>query len=82
ISRMKIMGHSIVNFHHPRFNPSLTAKDIDAFCLQHPMLAKYKRPRYYRFVDELPMTATGKKVHYKVRQQVVADAEKGLLEKV
>lgn len=65
-----------------RFNPSLTAKDIDAFCLQHPMLAKYKRPRYYRFVDELPMTATGKKVHYKVRQQVVADAEKGLLEKV
>ncbi len=72
----------IVTAYVVRRSPSLTAKDIDAFCLQHSMLAKYKRPRYYCFVDELPMTATGKKVHYKIRQRVIADAEKGLLEKV
>lgn len=65
-----------------RSNPSLTAKDIDAFCLEHPMLANYKRPRYYCFVDQLPMTATGKKLHYKMRERVVVDAEQGVLEKV
>lgn len=62
--------------------PSLAAKDIDAFCKQHPMLAAFKRPRYYRLVDTLPMTATGKKVHYKARAQVKQDFAAGLLEKV
>lgn len=63
-------------------DPSLSAKELDRFCLDHPMMARYKRPRYYRFVDTLPLTATGKKVHYKVKQQAVEDSEKGLLEKV
>jgi acyl-coenzyme A synthetase/AMP-(fatty) acid ligase len=42
----------------------------------------YKRPRYYRFVDQLPMTATGKLIHYKARQQAQKDMKDGLLEKV
>jgi hypothetical protein len=33
-------------------------------------------------VEELPMTATGKKVHYKLTDQVEADFKQGLLEKV
>ena len=45
----------------------------------HPQLADYKRPRAYRFVDELPLTATGKKVHYQVRDQARADSAAGLL---
>jgi acyl-coenzyme A synthetase/AMP-(fatty) acid ligase len=45
------------------------------------MLAAYKRPRAYRFVDALPMTATGKKVHYQVRAQAAQDAVAGLLER-
>ncbi len=45
------------------------------------MLAHYKKPRYYRFVEELPYTATGKKIHYKVREMAIADKEKGLLER-
>ncbi len=32
------------------------------------MLAAFKRPRAYRFVSELPMTATGKKLHYQLRE--------------
>jgi acyl-coenzyme A synthetase/AMP-(fatty) acid ligase len=43
------------------------------------MLAAYKRPRAYRFVSELPMTATGKKVHYQLREQARRDAADGLL---
>jgi acyl-CoA synthetase (AMP-forming)/AMP-acid ligase II len=47
--------------------PGLTAADLDKHCLEHPMLADFKRPRGYRFVDELPRTATGKKMHYRLR---------------
>jgi acyl-CoA synthetase (AMP-forming)/AMP-acid ligase II len=43
------------------------------------MLAGYKRPRAYRLVDSLPMTATGKKMHFRVREQAVADDAAGLL---
>lgn len=63
-------------------NASLTAKDLDEHCLNHPMLSKYKRPRLYKFVDELPMTATGKLIHYKVRKWGQEDYEEGNLEKV
>jgi acyl-CoA synthetase (AMP-forming)/AMP-acid ligase II len=42
----------------------VTAEELDKHAKAHPMLADYKRPRRYRFVDELPRTATGKKMHY------------------
>ncbi len=64
-----------------RADDSVTAAACDDHCRNHPMLAHYKRPRAYRFVDELPMTATGKKVHYLVREQAVGDAADGLLER-
>jgi acyl-coenzyme A synthetase/AMP-(fatty) acid ligase len=50
--------------------PGLTAAECDKHCLAHPMLADFKRPRRYRFVDELPRTATGKKMHYVIRDEV------------
>jgi acyl-coenzyme A synthetase/AMP-(fatty) acid ligase len=43
------------------------------------MLAGFKRPRAYCLVAELPMTATGKKVHYQLREQAVRDAGAGVL---
>ena len=61
---------------------SLTADELDEFCRNHPMLARYKRPRYYSFVEKLPLTATGKKIHYKLKRQAVEDFAKGLLEKI
>jgi len=64
-----------------RADAALDAAACEAHCVGHPMLADYKRPRAYRFVDALPMTATGKKVHYQVRSQVAGDAEAGLLER-
>jgi acyl-CoA synthetase (AMP-forming)/AMP-acid ligase II len=58
---------------------SLTATECDKHCQAHPMLAGYKRPRAYRFVPELPVTATGKKMHYKVREMAIADDAAGTL---
>jgi len=42
------------------------------------MLSDFKRPRAYRFVESLPVTATGKKVHYKASQQAADDYAAGL----
>jgi acyl-CoA synthetase (AMP-forming)/AMP-acid ligase II len=66
-------GEMVVCYVQPS-GPGLTAQECDRHCRAHPMLADYKRPRGYRFVDELPRTATGKKLHYRVRAEV-RDAE-------
>lgn len=50
---------------------SLTVEEIKAYCVQSPMLSSYKWPRSYTLVKELPHTATGKLMHYKLRQQVL-----------
>lgn len=63
-----------------RSDPSLTAKELNEYCAGHPMLARYKRPRYYRFVETLPITATGKKMHYKLAQMVAEDFQQGHFE--
>lgn len=59
---------------------SLTAADLKDYCAEHPMLSAYKSPRYYRFVEELPYTPTGKLMHYKVSEMAAEDlAEKKLV---
>jgi acyl-CoA synthetase (AMP-forming)/AMP-acid ligase II len=73
-------GQLVVAYVVPR-DGGLTAEDCERHCRDHPMLAPYKRPRAYRFVDALPMTATGKKVHYQVREQAERDAAAGALER-
>ena len=35
-------------------------QDIDAFVLEQGVLARFKRPREYRFVEELPRSPSGK----------------------
>jgi acyl-CoA synthetase (AMP-forming)/AMP-acid ligase II len=64
-----------------RSDASVDAAACEAHCVAHPMLAGYKRPRAYRFVDALPVTATGKKVHYQVREQARREAADGLLQR-
>ena len=48
-----------------------TAEDIRAFC--NGQIAHYKIPRYVRFVEEFPMTVTGKIQKYVLRKQVATD---------
>ncbi len=62
-------------------DPTLTVAELSDFCKNSPMLSAYKRPRYYRIVDELPHTATGKKMHYVMKQQAASDLEQGLLQR-
>lgn len=68
----KSRGESIVAYIVPA-DESLQISDLTKHCVEHPMMSPYKRPRYYRFVDELPMNATGKKVHYKAKQMAAED---------
>ena len=48
-------------------DPSLTVEELKEHCTHSPMLSSYKWPRAYHIVDELPHTATGKLMHYKLR---------------
>ncbi|MGH3321928.1 MAG: class I adenylate-forming enzyme family protein [Streptosporangiaceae bacterium] len=73
-------GETVVAYVVPR-DESLTATALDEHCKSHPMLAAYKRPRAYRLVSALPVTATGKKMHYKVKEDAASDAAAGLLER-
>ena len=62
-----------------REDDSLTVAELLDYCSQSPNLSKYQVPRYYRFVDELPHTATGKKQHYIIKKQAKEDLKNGLL---
>ena len=73
-------GQAIAAYVVPH-DDSLTVREIFDFCLNTPMLSAYKRPRWYRIVDSLPMTATGKKMHYVLKQQAAKDLEAGLLKR-
>ncbi len=50
---------------------TLTADDIKLFCKDQ--IAHYKVPRHVRFVDEFPMTVTGKMQKFIMRETMVED---------
>jgi len=56
-----------------RLQPDATVSEdeIREFC--RGRIAHYKVPQYVRFVDEFPMTVTGKVQKYKLREQAIAD---------
>jgi acyl-CoA synthetase (AMP-forming)/AMP-acid ligase II len=58
---------------------TISAAALDAHCRADESLANFKRPRAYRFVDELPMTATGKKMHFKIAEAAIEDERAGAL---
>lgn len=60
-------------------DPSLTIKELNDFCATSKMLSKYKRPRYFAIVDNIPLTATGKKQHNKIKEQAAKDLANGIL---
>ena len=48
-------------------NDQAIARELIAWCASE--LAKFKVPRYVRFVSEFPMTASGKIQKYKLREE-------------
>ena len=76
----KSRGESIVAY-VVSSDPSLKISDLTEYCMGHPMMSPYKRPRYYRFISEIPMTATGKKMHFKAKEMAADDMKAGLLKR-
>lgn len=76
----KLRGQSVAAYIVPK-DESLTIEEVIEFCNNSPMLSTYKRPRWYRIVDSLPHTATGKKMHYVMKKQAAEDLENGLLKR-
>ena len=49
----------------------VTEEELDAHCLASDTLARFKRPREYRFVDSLPKSASGKILRRLLREEGV-----------
>ena len=56
---------------------SLTVDELRGYVRDR--LAEFKRPRFYRFVDQLPVTATGKKQHGVASRWARKDFQEGAL---
>ena len=50
---------------------ALTATGLDAFC--RGQIATFKIPRYWKFVEEFPMTVTGKVQKFRMRELAVEE---------
>lgn len=55
--------------------PEVTAEALDRFCLDN--IARFKRPKTYRFVSELPTSSYGKILKTELRQMLRASANGG-----
>jgi len=77
----KIRGQ-MVTAYIVREDDSLTPEELDEFCKQSPDIANFKRPRYYRFTEQIPFNATGKKLHVKIKEMAEVDLKNGLLYRV
>lgn len=67
-------GETVVAFVVPK-NKSLREADLDRYIIESKKIARFKRPREYYFIDELPKTASGK-----VQKFVLADRLKEIIE--
>jgi fatty-acyl-CoA synthase len=66
-------GEEVMAFVRPAEGASPAEDDLVAACKGR--IATIKIPRYWRFVDEFPMTVTGKIQKFKLREQAVAELE-------
>lgn len=61
-------GERVVAFVVPRVRDALNADMLDALCLSH--IARFKRPKQYIFVDELPKNNYGKVLKTELRKRL------------
>ncbi len=57
-----------------RTGESLTADEVKSFC--QGQITHFKIPKHIRFVDEYPMTVTGKIQKFKMSEQMAEELEK------
>ena len=77
----KVNGQTVTAY-VVRNDDSLTPEELDDFCKDSPDLANFKRPRYYRFVSQIPTNAMNKKQHFIIKETAFLDLKNGLLYKV
>ncbi len=77
----KVRGQ-MVTAYVVRAGHSLKPEDLDQFCKESPDIANFKRPRFYRFVEQIPRNATGKKLHVRIKAIAKDDLVNGLLYRV
>ncbi|WP_101842144.1 fatty acid--CoA ligase [Halobacillus sp. Marseille-P3879] len=65
----EMWGERVVAYVVPK-ERGLTASDLEEFCISTNRLARYKRPRRYEFVEELPRNASGKLQKFKLREKL------------
>lgn len=68
----KLHGQCIAAYIVP-VDESLTIEELKSFAISHEFMPGFRRPKQYHLVKELPHTATGKLMHYKLRAQAQAE---------
>jgi len=66
----KKYGEQVCAWIRLRAGHTLSEEDVRAFCKDR--IAHFKVPRYVRFVDDVPMTVTGKPQKFKMRETMEA----------
>ncbi len=66
-------GEELMAWVKPRAGARLDADAVRDFC--RGSIAHFKVPRYVRFVDEFPMTVTGKVQKFRLRELAIAEPE-------
>jgi fatty-acyl-CoA synthase len=64
-------GEEVMAWVRLRDGAQASPADLEAFC--RGRIATYKIPRYWKFVDEFPMTVTGKVQKFRMREVAIAD---------
>jgi fatty-acyl-CoA synthase len=64
-------GEVVMAWVRPRDGLSLSELDLETFC--RGRIATYKIPRYWRFVQDFPMTVTGKIQKFRMREIAIDD---------
>jgi fatty-acyl-CoA synthase len=64
-------GEEVMAWVKPREGARLTGDDLTAYC--RDKIATYKIPRYWRFVEDFPMTVTGKIQKFRMREIAIDD---------
>lgn len=76
----KLRGEAVAAYVIPE-NEGLTSRELFQYLTDSPELSKFKRPRYIKFMDSLPFTATGKKKYFVMREQALKDLKDGSLKR-
>jgi fatty-acyl-CoA synthase len=64
-------GEEVMAWVRRREGSTVTEEDLDAHC--RGRIATFKIPRYWKFVDEFPMTVTGKIQKFRMRETAIEE---------